>query len=603
VIVALMLALTAAPVADVANLQLHSAFWPNLHHTLHAAGTPGGRLDSPVKTSLTGSMTDAERRAWEAAIAYYAREISPRDLRTGERMAEINDALAESGDVLRPSAALTADHVAALQAAAPVYRRVLWPEYDRANRAWIADVARRLGEITPAVVPRLSRVYATPWFTKPVRIDITYHGRAYTYLRPSVHSMLASGAPEYGGWAGAEMVLHEVSHALVDNLSRAISRHAKEAGQEPRDLWHLALFYMVGEITRDTLARRNLTYTPFLYSAGVIDRAWPAQRIPVDTRLKRYVADETMPLDAGIRMWLAPELFSFRIGIWNNLHHFLYVLGRARNGVPDMRREPVAGAPGDVEGLSARPDAERRAWDDAVRFYAAGLSTKDAVFDAEMVKVTQLLTAAPDSSDLTGVGLDPQLVAVLKRVEPVYRAVWWPRHARANHARRDELLPLAEKHGPALVKRLTAVFGTEWPAHPRLIDLAAYTSWSGAYSTDGGLIVMATLSESNIGLWGLESMLHEAAHQWDEQFQRRLSAVAAKTGKPLPPQLSHAIIFHTCGELIRELFPDHVTSADKLGIWNRGFGPFKALLDRHWRPYLKGIATFEEAAAKLVEAR
>ena len=78
-VLALMLALAASPVADVANLQFHSAFRPNLHHTLHAAGTPGGRpLDSPVKTSLTGSMTDAERRGWEAAVAYYAREISPK---------------------------------------------------------------------------------------------------------------------------------------------------------------------------------------------------------------------------------------------------------------------------------------------------------------------------------------------------------------------------------------------------------------------------------------------------------------------------------------------------------------------------------------------
>src|SRR5687768_5748630 len=111
-VLALMLALAASPVADVANLQFHSAFRPNLHHTLHAAGTPGGRpLDSPVKTSLTGSMTDAERRGWEAAVAYYAREISPKDVRTG----------------------------------------------------------------APA------------------------------------HSMLASAAPGYGGWAGAEMVPHEVS--------------------------------------------------------------------------------------------------------------------------------------------------------------------------------------------------------------------------------------------------------------------------------------------------------------------------------------------------------------------------------------------------------
>jgi hypothetical protein len=300
---------------------------------------------------------------------------------------------------------------------------------------------------------------------------------------------------------------------------------------------------------------------------------------------------------------LAPGLFTFRIGQWNNLHHFLYVLGRAKNGVPDMRREAVAAAPGDIAGLTARPDAERGAWDDAIRFYAAGLSTKDAVFDAEMVKVTQILTAVPDASDLSGLGLDPQLVAVLRRVAPVYRAVWWPRHERANHARRDELQALVEKHGAPLVKRLTSVLGTEWPAQPRTIDLAAYSNWAGAYSTDGGLIVMSSISESNVGLWGLESLLHEAAHQWDEQLERRLSAAAAKTGKPLPPQLSHAIIFHTCGELMREVFPDHIPSAEKVGIWNRGLGAFKPRLDQHWRPYLKGAGTFEEAAAKLVEAR
>src|SRR5687768_9639243 len=191
-VLALMLALAASPVADVANLQFHSAFRPNLHHTLHAAGTPGGRpLDSPVKTSLTGSMTDAERRGWEAAVAYYGREVSPKDLRTGARMAEINDLLsAASDDVLRAGGALTADHVRALQAAAPGYRRVLWPAHHKVNRAWIRDVARRLEQIAPAVVPRLSRVYATRWFAKPMRVDITYHGRAYTYLRPTAHSML-----------------------------------------------------------------------------------------------------------------------------------------------------------------------------------------------------------------------------------------------------------------------------------------------------------------------------------------------------------------------------------------------------------------------------
>ena len=35
------------------------------------------------------------------------------------------------------------------------------------------------------------------------------------------------------------------------------------------------------------------------------------------------------------------DQFAFRSGFRNNLHHFLYVLGRDRNGTPDRTREAV----------------------------------------------------------------------------------------------------------------------------------------------------------------------------------------------------------------------------------------------------------------------
>ena len=51
---------------------------------------------------------------------------------------------------------------------------------------------------------------------------------------------------------------------------------------------------------------------------------------------------------------------AFRIGFWNNLHLFLYVLGRAQNRAPDARREAVVKAPAELEALAGRTDAERR---------------------------------------------------------------------------------------------------------------------------------------------------------------------------------------------------------------------------------------------------
>jgi hypothetical protein len=295
------------------------------------------------------------------------------------------------------------------------------------------------------------------------------------------------------------------------------------------------------------------------------------------------------------------KLFDFRSGFWVNLHHFLYVLGRARIGTPDSRRAAVIKAPADLEGLSARPEEERTIWDEVVHFYAGELATKDAVFDAGLVSTTCKLADAPDSADIPALGLDDQLAATLKLAAPVYRAVWWARHSHANQARIEQLQALSDRHGRALVKRLTSLYGTQWPAQPRIIDVAAYSNWAGAYSTDGGLIVISSSDEATAGMLGLETLLHESSHQWDAEVERRLAAIAAKQGKPLPSLLSHALIFYTSGELVGEAVPGHVPYAVKAGLWNqRGLGAFKPLLDQYWRPYIRGSGTFEDAAGAII---
>ena len=309
-----------------------------------------------------------------------------------------------------------------------------------------------------------------------------------------------------------------------------------------------------------------------------------------------------VPKDAPSRQVSSAQLFSFRSGFWINLHHFLYVLGRAHNSAPDSRREAVVKAPADIEGFAERPEAERAAWDASIRDYAGGLSTRDPVFDDGLIDITRKLAAAHDDADPATLGLPPELAATLKRAAPVYRAVWWPRHARANDARRADLQVLLDKYGAAGVKRLTALYETKWPAQPRVIDLVAYSNWAGVYSTTGSLIVFSSLDESITGPYGLEILLHESSHQWDEEIDRRLTSVAAKVGKPIPEDLSHAIIFYTTGEIVAELVPGHVPYAIKNGIWRRGQYPaLKQLLDRYWQPYIRGTGTFEQAAAKLVE--
>lgn len=298
---------------------------------------------------------------------------------------------------------------------------------------------------------------------------------------------------------------------------------------------------------------------------------------------------------------LAPvqaDQFAFRSGFWNNLHHFLYVLGRDRNGTPDRTRDAVVNAPKDLDGFAARSDAERATWNAAIDFYAGGLSKKDAVFDEDLFTVTKILASAPDDVDLTTLKLDPRLVAVLQKAAPVYRAVWWARHSGRNTERQKEYQELIDKYGRRAVARLTSLYGTTWPSRPRIIDLVAYANWAGAYSTSGPLIEVASVYENTGGAIGLEILLHESSHQWDEEILRRVSAIAARQQKKVPDTLTHALIWYTSGTVVSELVPGHVPYAEKYALWNRGgLTELKPLLDKHWRPYLQGKGTFDEAIA------
>jgi hypothetical protein len=312
-------------------------------------------------------------------------------------------------------------------------------------------------------------------------------------------------------------------------------------------------------------------------------------------------------------LWPAPEApvqapvaspFAFRIGFWTNLHHFLYVLGRARNAETDAARRAVAGAPKEIDALSGRSDAERAAWEEAVRFYAAGPSKLDAVFDKDtLVRDARELAAAADDADLSRMRLSDGLAAALTRAAPVYRAVWWLGHRQADLAKRDDLQTMVDRHGRPLVERLTAVYHASWPSQPRTVEISSYATWAGAYSTDGGLIVVASKDDGARGTLGLEILLHEASHQWDDEVIARLRRAADAQHRAVPDLLSHAMIFYTTGAIVKERIPEHTPYAEQYGLWRqRGLGAFKPALDQHWLPYLQGRVGIDDALAALLAA-
>jgi hypothetical protein len=275
------------PVAVLENLQFHSSFWMNLHHALYAAAwdrrpDDGSRAVSrrpvgPLPSSLSAPFSTAERAAWTAAIDYYDRHVADRDLLRGRGMTELKTALA-------------AELRSVLERAAPVYRRHFWPAHDRSNRAWIEDTAGRLRSLLPDIVREHERLYGRRWFESPVRVDVVWIGRSYTSLPP--HATVDASEAALREWTRVEIVLHEVSHALILPIQRLLDEALGDRRDKHPALWHVIQFYLSGTALQRQLRSRGIEYTPYLYSTGLFDRAWSQYRKPIEEIWATYVRGE-----------------------------------------------------------------------------------------------------------------------------------------------------------------------------------------------------------------------------------------------------------------------------------------------------------------------
>jgi hypothetical protein len=292
-------------------------------------------------------------------------------------------------------------------------------------------------------------------------------------------------------------------------------------------------------------------------------------------------------------------------GFWLNLHHFLYVLGRDQNHTPDSQRRAVVNAPVDQEaGLKGLSESHRQNWESAVSVYAGGLSTKDAIFDQEMIAVTNAMRVPPYAT-AEALKVDPALRATLISAAQVYRLAWWPRHQRENHARTQDFERSVAQYGSQVRAYVTRAYQLDWPKNGYLVNVSAYTNWAGAYSTaPGDLIVVSSLDEDTRGSLGLESIFHEAMHQWDDPMMARLSRLSKEHQTPAPRGgITHALIWYTAAEAVKSVMPNHVGYAEAGGMWKqKGLGSFKAGLDAYWKPYLDGKGTLDAALVGLLKS-
>ena len=278
-------------------------------------------------------------------------------------------------------------------------------------------------------------------------------------------------------------------------------------------------------------------------------------------------------------------LFSFHSNAWLNLHH--YVRASARGG-------------GGPAGLS---DEQQQQWQAGVAFYKP-YAARDVLRDDGMVAIASALRDAEGKTSLDGIAIEAPLKAMLERLMPIYRTRPWPEHDRANREWIATIVPLVDRHGAAISQSLTRVYGTTWPAEPMHVDLSVVAGPVGAFSVNNHITISSS-DQSYRGYAGLEMVFHEGSHGLGlfAAMIEPLNRIAADQKVALPPQLWHAVLFYTAGEITaRELkargidytpyanaaFYDSMCGAGCLGK-----------ISEHWTPRLDGTRSISDALSAL----
>jgi len=289
--------------------ELHSGFWINLHHTLYHEARLRTAAAAPDKSSKTSgpalhtepdakpTLTPAEQREWDDAVAYYVSNYAAKDLLFSTELIQLKDQLGDFEDCDE----LSGRKRKFCDAGLPVkLTQVPGSSGARLPRTPLAGPRSRQPPLDHARRPArcANRAWACPnglrTFTrragraKKIRVDVAGYANwtgAYTTADP-LRVTISSLDSRNQGAEALEVLFHEGSHGIAEPVQAAIIRECRQRDKAiPRDLWHALVFYTTGEVIRPVLGSSGATagdqdgsvlgsYTPYALREGLYQRGW-----------------------------------------------------------------------------------------------------------------------------------------------------------------------------------------------------------------------------------------------------------------------------------------------------------------------------------------
>jgi hypothetical protein len=247
------------------------------------------------------------------------------------------------------------------------------------------------------------------------------------------------------------------------------------------------------------------------------------------------------------------------------------------------------------------------AWTRIVDSYRAFLRGRSPIFDAELIALNATLakTAAADRPAAIPAAVSSALEAAM----PLYSRVQWEEDDRANRFWMAVARALLGSAAEEVAEAHAQVYGVPFP-NDILVDVSAFAWEFSAYTVGEGAsahVVISSTAPAYQGFAALEMLMHEPSHAIVAPSAGAIGSDLARAARELgvspPPNLWHAILFYTSGELTRRALETRSVRDYRptiTGMYDRGFRNFRQPLETHWQAYLDGRTSRELAIRQIL---
>lgn len=263
-------------IAETKYIEFHSNYLMNLHHFLFNKAMHYSFVRNEEQKNFDSLFVNLKIPANPAtkdelmlAVKFYADSLAKKNMLFDEGLTGFKYALEQSNsfDELKKKSKSSAI-INAMQKADRLYRDNYWEQQQAANNSFITSWIGTIKKIEEEVITQCSKYYKYTFAGKKFRIDLTEYATffgAYTTTEPYVSAVISSGDKRHQGTQGIEIIFHEVSHAMIDEVFRAQQKICTDKNIAfDHNVWHSILFYSTGTFVKNALAKEGLEHELYI---------------------------------------------------------------------------------------------------------------------------------------------------------------------------------------------------------------------------------------------------------------------------------------------------------------------------------------------------